>query len=143
MHGGAGLGPLAQPRLLEQAIEGRAADDDLLLVLQQLLQVADVQVVVLALRAGQGQDALHHRRIGAIGRRAPAVAVDDGCHALLAKASSQPAHLPGTHAQQLGRRPDIQRPRLQAGQNLYLALLFWVQGDCPHTSSMRTFSLSS
>ena len=143
VHGRGRLGRLAHPSLLEQAIEGRAADDDLLLLRQQLLQVTDVQVVILALRSGQGHDPFHHRRIGAIGRLAAAVAVDHGRHALLAKAGPQPPHLPGAHSQQLGGRRHIQHPGLQAGQNLNFALLFLVQGDCPHTSSMRTFSLSS
>ena len=47
---------------------------------------------------------------------------------------------------------NIQGLCLQSGQNLNLSLLFRVQGNCPHTSSMadifpeqlnRTFSLSS
>src|SRR5450756_2883055 len=99
--------------------------------------------VVLAIRAGQGQDAFQQGRIGAIGRAATAVAVDDGCHAVLAKAGSPPADLTSAHSQQLCGRLNIERPCLQAGQNLNFALLLQVQADCPHTSSMRTFSLSS
>jgi hypothetical protein len=69
--------------------------------------------------------------------------VDDGGHPILVEADSQPTNLASAYSQQLASRLSIEYPRLQAGQNLNCALLFCVQSNCPHTSSMRTLSLSS
>jgi hypothetical protein len=99
--------------------------------------------MVLAVGICQGQDPPAHARIGAIGWAATTIAVDDGRKALRAKTGSQPADLPDARAQQPGSRPCIEHICLQASQNFNVTLLFRVQGDCPHTSSMRTFSLSS
>ena len=71
------------------------------------------------------------------------VAKGTGPEALPAKAGTEPAHLAGTDSQQLRRSTNVQSPCLQSGQDLHLSLLFLVQGNCPHSLSMRTFSLSS
>ena len=67
----------------------------------------------------------------------------DGGQPILVEADSQPTHLASAYSQQLASRLSIAYARLQAGQNLTFALLFCVQSHCPHTSSMRTVSLSS
>jgi hypothetical protein len=73
-------------------------------------------------------------------------------HAFLSKASTQPADLSGFHSERLGGCRHIQDSSFQAGQDLYFALLFGVQGYCPHTLKYavifpeqlkRSFSLSS
>jgi hypothetical protein len=85
--------------LPEQAIEGRAADGDLLLLRQQLLQMTHIQVGVLAIHTRQRQNPPVQRRIGAIGRAATTVAVDDSGKTFLTKAGQPPAKLTGPHSQ--------------------------------------------
>jgi hypothetical protein len=105
--------------------------------------VTGVQIVILTLGTSQGDDPFYAGWIGAIGWLAAGVAMNHGSHAFLAEASTQPANLSGSHSERRGGRTDIEDSSVQAGQDLYFALLFGVQGYCPHTLSMRTFSLSS
>jgi hypothetical protein len=62
--------------------------------------------------------------------------VDKGLETLLAEAGAKPADLAGSYPQQLRRGAHLQSPRIQSGQDLNPSLLFRVQGNCPHTSSM-------
>src|SRR5450756_1670337 len=153
VHWGGCLCLVAKPRLREQAVEGGAGDGDTLpLLAQQLLEMAHVQFMVHAVGYRQGKDTLYQGGVGAIGRTAAQVTVDDGLETLLAEAGAKPADLAGSYPQQLRCGAHLQSPRIQSGQDLNPSLLFRVQGNCPHTSSMadifpeqlnRTFSLSS
>jgi hypothetical protein len=105
--------------------------------------VADVQVMIPPVGTRQGEDALGQGGIGAVSWTAAEVAVGDGPEAIPSEAGSQPAKLAGAHPQQLRSMDGAYRPRLQSGQNVHRSLLFRVQCHCLHTSSMRTFSLSS
>jgi hypothetical protein len=114
-----------------------------LLSLQKLLQVAGVQVVIPALGPRQSHNTFHDGGVSTIGRLTASVAMDHGSHPFLLETGTSPAYLSVSHSEQSGGRADINGSNHQTGHDLYFALLFGIQGYCPHTSSMRTFSLSS
>ena len=113
-------GSLARKRKLfpnEEAVQRRAADEVQLLFGEDLRQMADIQVAVLALRSSQGRIRSHECGIRPIGRHLATVAVNHCCHAFVSKTGPPPRRL--HYSQHLGRRLDIQCG-FQAGQNLYL-----------------------
>src|SRR5581483_9125826 len=143
---------LAQPLVLEQTVQGRAPDDDLLVLGQHLPEMADVEVVIFAALSNQRLDPLHRLRFGPIDRRLPPVAMDYRAHPLAREPLAQPAHLPRPHPQEFARVAHTQCPGLQPGQDLHSSLVPSSQAQCPHTFKYadifpeqlrRTFSLSS
>jgi len=124
---------LAHACLMEQAVQGRTADRDLLDFGQHLLQVTHVQVLVLAPRSCQGHNPLYQRRIRPVVRRATSVAVLDRRQALLPKPGLKPVGLPLSDPKHLTGRLHIQPTRSQAAHYLCFAPFSSAQCDGPHT----------
>ena len=118
-------------------------DFDPLIARQQLSQMRDVEIVIAASGSGQLSQLLNEGWLGAARRRSALVAMHQGFQTQRFIALPNPSHLATAPAQQLAGFAAANLVRDQPRDDLATASLFFIQGDCPHAVSMRTFSLSS
>jgi hypothetical protein len=87
---------------VQEARQCRAGQADLFVASEQVTEMRDVEVVILATCTAESVQALNQCRSGAIDRRSPPVAMDDRRDACGEKATAQALNLTMTDSQQLG-----------------------------------------